>query len=628
MICPECNTRNPESAAKCVHCGKDLPESDAFDSGPGTFSGMKTTMSVETIESTLKKGAIFAGRYEILNDGFKGGMGIVFKVKDNILNDVKALKVILPSYLDNEKAITRFKQEVATSQKLVHENIVRVYDIGESADKVLYFTMEWVEGISLREFINERKKYDKKLTLEEVKYLIGQICSALSYAHKTIIHRDIKPENVLVTDSNSKKPKLQIADFGIAKAESQSIHVSVSAYMGTPIYMAPEQYNDAAHADKRADIYSVGVILYELLSFNLPLGTFPMPSEVNPSYSVKIDSIIKKALNPDRSKRYDDALDIVKELDGIGPAVIKPGPVNIGGDIKKGKEKSYKVPVIVGACVACLVLAGLIYGLQGKKENAASPAPAVSALDPPGAAVSPASKITKRGAGPKKEILTPQASLPPKEEHAQVPVASNKVPDQVVAEKAPIITESIPLSIQVNIIGQRKIGENNYEEVIIREGSTLKSDDNFHINVSTSRECYIYVIIFDSMGKANLLFPSSIAGHNNRIKGNVAYSIPSGNDWFYLDENTGTETIYVLADINQMNDIDNLLANMDKKGSRQQKEDANILLSKIKTRGVAKTVRQGAPKIYKTSDGDTIKNITQIVEGKGAVTWVVRFKHI
>jgi serine/threonine-protein kinase len=368
MICPKCNTKNPEGNLKCSECGAILPERDEFDSGPGTMSGIKTAMEPKDIESRLKKGSLFAGRYEILNDGFKGGMGIVFKVKDNMLGDIKALKLILPAYLENEKAVSRFKQEVATTQKLLHENIVRVYDIGES-EGMLYFTMEWIDGISMRDYISERKKENNKLSFEEVKYIIGQVCFALSYAHKNfqITHRDIKPENLLMIDPYTKSPKIKIADFGIAKTESQTIHHSVSAYMGTPIYMAPEQYTDAAHVDKKADIYSVGVILYELLTFMHPLGTFPMPSEVNPLLPKKIDEIIKKALSADKTKRYEDAAEIVNALDASvereKPDAQQTGtnqPISKVGQqyqtVKEEKDKEEKKSMLIPAIIVVVVL--------------------------------------------------------------------------------------------------------------------------------------------------------------------------------------------------------------------------------------------------------------------------------
>ena len=368
MICPKCNTKNLDTNSKCSTCGTSLLYVDEFDSG----SGMKTVVGMEGVESSLKKGTLFAGRYEFLEDGLKGGMGMVYKVKDNTLGKVKALKIVLPAYLGNEKALSRFKQEVSITQELLHENIVRVYDIGE-AEGTFYFTMEWIDGISMRDFINERKKQNKYFSLEEAANLTKQICSALSYAHKMIVHRDIKPENILILDPTSKEPKVKITDFGIAKMESQSIHASTSTYVGTPIYMAPEQYTDASHVDKRADVYSVGVVFYELLTFLHPLGTFPMPSEVNPSIPKKVDEIIKKALSAAKTKRYDDAMEIVNSLDASvereKPAAQQTGtnqPIpKVGQQYQPVKEEKYEeekkksmlIPAIV--VVVVLMLAGM-----------------------------------------------------------------------------------------------------------------------------------------------------------------------------------------------------------------------------------------------------------------------------
>jgi len=191
-----------------------------------------------------------------------------------------------------------------------------------------------------------------------------------------------------------------------------------------------------------------------------------------------------------------------------------------------------------------------------------------------------------------------------------------------------ISPSDIPLELQVNILGQRIIGNNDYEEVIIKNGSVLKNNDNFQIYVRTSRECYIYVLIFDSEGKAGLLFPG-MAGSDNKITGNRSYQIPSGNKWFYLDEHTGTETIYVLADVNPMTDIGYLLGDMERKGSSQQKEDSQRILTQVAAlkRGVG-GVTAGKTMSFRMGDGDAINNVTQVVNGRGSLVWFVSFKHI
>lgn len=664
MICPKCNTKNAVGVKLCLQCGGALPERDEFDTSPGTIindgqprtnfgstagtmSGMKTTMSVETAGPELKKGSVFAGRYEILNDGFKGGMGMVYKVKDKTLGKISALKLILPAYLQNEKAVTRFKQEVSITVELSHENIVRVYDIGET-EGMIYFTMEWIDGVSMRDYIAERKKHNNRLSMDEVVSLMKQICSALSYAHnfsnKSVIHRDIKPENILMVDAFSKNPKLKITDFGIAKAESSVGHATTSTYMGTPIYMAPEQYSEAHMVDKRADVYSVGVILYELLTFMHPLGTFQMPSEINSSLPKKVDDIIRKALSSDRTRRYDDTMDIIRELEkpqaSITPetvahpvpaapsqkesvATVKPMPKTTHTQAEE--KKSMLIPVIIGVLVIILGAGGYMM-MSPKKGDIGQ----VVSL-PAGQSGESSGQPATRGGGAGK-VAGRQSDQKPAEtasvsqQEVQAALPSGKTvepPDQIVQP-----VENIPFELGVNLLGQREISNDNFEEIVIKNGSTLKSNDNFKVYIRTTQDCYVYVLMFDSEGKASMLFPG-MGGSNNRVKGNRNYQVPAGNDWFYLDEKTGTETIYVLADINPMTDIDRLLADMDRKGSRQQKEDSQKILTQVAVlkRGVG-GVSNGKPMAFKTSDGNTIQNVTQVVKGRGSLVWSVSFKHI
>jgi len=664
MICPKCNTKSDEGTKFCPQCGESLPERDEFDSSPGTIvsggqpgtsiggspgtmSGMKTTMSVDAAVPELKKGSVFAGRYEILNDGFKGGMGMVYKVKDKTLGKISALKLILPAYLQNEKAVSRFKQEVAITVELSHENIVRVYDIGE-AEGMIYFTMEWIDGISMRDYIAERKKHNNRLSLDEVMGLMKQICSALSYAHnfsnKSVIHRDIKPENILMVDAYAKSPKLKITDFGIAKAESQVGHATTSTYMGTPIYMAPEQYSEAHMVDKRADVYSVGVILYELLTFMHPLGTFQMPSEINPSLPKKVDDIIRKALSSDRTRRYEDTMDIIRELEkpqtSVAPepvkqqipaapsqkepvAIVKPTPQT--PPPQQEKKKSMLIPVIIGVLVIILGAGGymMMSSKKGGGDQVVSPVTDQSGGN--------TSQPATRGVGAGK-VAGGQTDQTP-EEAVSVPQQKTQVvlpPGQTVEPPAEIVqpVENVAFELGVNLLGQREIGNDNFEEIVIRNGSTLKSNDNFKVYLRTTQDCYVYVLMFDSQGKASMLFPG-MAGSNNRVKGNKNYQVPAGNDWFFLDDNRGTETIYVIADISPMTDIDRLLADMDRKGSKQQKDDSQKILTQVAVlkRGVGGTTT-GKAMAFKTSDGDSINNVTQIVKGRGSLVWSLSFKHI
>lgn len=182
--------------------------------------------------------------------------------------------------------------------------------------------------------------------------------------------------------------------------------------------------------------------------------------------------------------------------------------------------------------------------------------------------------------------------------------------------------------LEINIVGQRILGD-QYEEVTIQNGTSLKSNDNFQIHVRPSKDCYLYVLIYDSEGKAVELFPSEMTGFSNRIVGNKSYKIPAEDNWFFLDEKTGAETIYILADIEPMTDIDRLLADMEKKGCPRQHEDSQKILSQIDShkRGIS-YVGPGRIQTFNMTNGDTINNVTQVVKGRGGLVWSVSFNHI
>jgi serine/threonine protein kinase len=212
MFCVKCGTQNVDDAEFCVKCGVALrkqtpaPISDSLDnlktfpkpkSDNAPFDDLGATVTPESDLASLSVGSLFANRYEILSEGMKGGMGVVYKCRDQKLNLITALKIIHPKLLQSEQALQRFRQEVSISLKLLHKNIVRVYGLEEFGG-IEFFTMEWVEGKSLREILIERKRENKPFTLEEAYQVISQLSDALHHAHQRTIHRDIKPENILI----------------------------------------------------------------------------------------------------------------------------------------------------------------------------------------------------------------------------------------------------------------------------------------------------------------------------------------------------------------------------------------------------------------------------------------------
>jgi serine/threonine protein kinase len=211
-------------------------------------------------------------QFEILQLLGRGGMGVVYKARQIELDRIVALKILPPGEFDSPKFVERFRREARSLAKLSHPNIVGVYDFGQS-EGLFYFVMEFVDGLNLRQMI-----LDHRLSPTNALAIVPRICDALQYAHEEgVVHRDIKPENILI----DKRGRVKIADFGLAKLlgrEEIDSRLTVSGVtLGTPRYMAPEQVEQPQNVDHRADIYSLGVVFYEMLTGELPMGRFAPP---------------------------------------------------------------------------------------------------------------------------------------------------------------------------------------------------------------------------------------------------------------------------------------------------------------------------------------------------------------
>ena len=264
-----------------------------------------------------------------------GGMGAVYKARQPGLDRLVSLKILPPRPGNDPGFADRFTREARTLARLSHPHIVPVYDFGQ-AGSLHYFIMEYVDGPNLRQV-----EQSGKLTPREVLKIIPQICEALQFAHdEGIVHRDIKPENVLL----DKKGRVKIADFGLAKLLGQPPQnfrlTGTRDVMGTPHYMAPEQVEHPQAVDHRADIYSLGVVFYEMLTGELPLGRFGPPSsrarDVN--IDVRLDEVVLRALEREPERRYQQASQVKTDLetiDGPGgqtPPLIPPGVARGIGD--------------------------------------------------------------------------------------------------------------------------------------------------------------------------------------------------------------------------------------------------------------------------------------------------------
>ncbi|HVV72800.1 MAG TPA: serine/threonine-protein kinase, partial [Verrucomicrobiae bacterium] len=248
---------------------------------------------------------------EILEPLGRGGMGIVYKARQKQLNRLVALKVLAPNKERNAQFSERFVREAQALALLNHPNIVAVYDFGQAGG--LYFLlMEYVEGLSLRHMLKSGR-----LAPEDALALVPRICEALQYAHERgVVHRDIKPENLLLDENG----QVKIADFGIAKLiQSQKAQPALTRerqVIGTPHYMAPEQVEHPDRVDHRADIYSLGVVFYEMLTGELPLGKFQPPSQKAP-VDERLDRVVLGALEKEPQRRYQQASAVKNDVETI-----------------------------------------------------------------------------------------------------------------------------------------------------------------------------------------------------------------------------------------------------------------------------------------------------------------------
>ena len=262
---------------------------------------------------------------EIIDVLGAGGMGVVYKARQKSLDRLVALKVLPPQPNDvqrHESFAERFTREARALARLQHPNIVTVYDSGAVND-LCYFIMEFVDGSNLRQVMGANAG---RLQPSEALAIVPGVCDALEYAHaEGIAHRDIKPENILV----DRKGRVKIADFGIAKLLQRPgtdyTLTHTQQIIGTMHYMAPEQIERPSTVDHRADVYSLGVVLYEMLTGELPIGRFPLPSERGVS-DVRLDQVVLRALEKEPSRRYQHASEIKTDLQRLNAAPTLPQP--------------------------------------------------------------------------------------------------------------------------------------------------------------------------------------------------------------------------------------------------------------------------------------------------------------
>ncbi len=348
-ICTECGGKLPADAPKglCPQCLMKLGLPSGADADRAAASDDRSdvpTSATPPAGFVPPEPAELADQFpqlEILELLGQGGMGAVYKARQKQLDRLVALKILPPQIGETEAFAERFTREAQSLAKLNHPRIVSVHDFGHTQAGLYYFIMEFVDGTDLRRVIQAGE-----LSPAEVLAIVPQICEALQYAHEEgIVHRDIKPENILL----DKKGQARIADFGLAKLLDRPATTftltRAGQKMGTPHYMAPEQIEHPGQVDHRADIYSLGVVFYEMLTGELPLGRFAPPSQ-KVQVDVRLDQVVLHSLEKEPERRYQHASEVKTDVEVISSG-YKAAPLReIPSEGEEAVIRRLRIPAI------------------------------------------------------------------------------------------------------------------------------------------------------------------------------------------------------------------------------------------------------------------------------------------
>jgi len=325
--CPRCQAENPSDSKYCKECATAL-------TSPADVSAFPT-QTIEAHRQDLTTGTVFAGRYQVVEELGGGGMGKVYRAHDTKVGEEIAIKLIKPEIAADKATIERFKNELKIARKIVHKSVGRVYDLNEERG-TFYFTMEYVRGEDLKAFIRSSGQMAVGTSLRVAR----QVAEGLAEAHELgIVHRDLKPSNIMIDRAGNAR----IMDFGIARLAGATGMTGGNVMIGTPEYMSPEQV-EGKEAGPASDIYSLGIVLFEMLTGRLPFEgetalsvavkqkseAPPDPRTLNPQIPEDVNRIILKCLEKSKEKRYQSAAGFLADLAGIEkslPTTPHPLPV-------------------------------------------------------------------------------------------------------------------------------------------------------------------------------------------------------------------------------------------------------------------------------------------------------------
>mgnify|MGYP001826734852 CR=1 FL=1 len=350
----------------------------------------------------LQIGEVLADKYEITGKIGEGGMGAVYKARHLGLGRMVAIKTLLPELVKSSDMLSRFQQEARAASSIGNPHIVNVFDLGRTDSGAMFQVMELLEGESLDALIQRSAPLDIPFTIN-----IGvQILGALNAAHKrSIVHRDLKPENIFLCSTDDELPFVKLLDFGVSKvlrpleftAPGQTSIVTktqVGSVVGTPLYMAPEQAGGVPDIDPRADLWAIGVVLYQMLTGTTPFngatyhavlyalldGTVPPPSTLRSDIPPGLESVLMKALAKNRDNRYSDALTMRTALKALATPSLGRGPEEPTEPAEPRSERAtaaLHAESEVDAEAYAGLLAGNLVALDGSHDEPEAMAPPV-----------------------------------------------------------------------------------------------------------------------------------------------------------------------------------------------------------------------------------------------------------
>jgi serine/threonine protein kinase/tetratricopeptide (TPR) repeat protein len=468
MKCPRCQYENEAGSLFCNRCGTQL----RLGEPP---SSLTKTLTLQTKVEALTVGETFAGRFQVIEELGKGGMGRVYKAYDTEIKEHVALKVLNPEIAADESVVERFRHELKYARAVSHRNVCRMFDLGRTGDTA-YIAMEFVSGEDLKTLLRRVGQLPANRTVAVAR----QIADGLAEAHRLgVIHRDLKSHNIMI----DREGNARIMDFGIARSVKGKGITDPGVIMGTPDYMSPEQL-EGKEADQRSDIYSLGAVLFEMVAGEPPFeGETPLvvaarhkteqprdPAELNPQTPAALGRLILRCLEKDPEKRYQTAADLGAELE----AIEKNLPSTRGITRRLPKKRSLgrlrrAAPLVLLAVIAAAA-AAIIFG---RRETTAR-LPAEGAVG----------TVAYKGS---LAVLPFQDLSPQRDQEA----FSSGITDDLITHlsslgQLKVISRQSVMRYKSTDKDIREIGKELGVETIL-EGSIQREKDNIRVNVKLTR---------------------------------------------------------------------------------------------------------------------------------------------